>query len=433
MSKAFFRVQERTCPVQHIREYPDATARNQNEVLHLSIKQYIPLDRAESPPSDALTIVAAHANGFPKELYEPLWDEIYESSKSFGFTIRSIWIADAAHQGKSGIINEDKLGNDPSWNDLARDLLYMINHFREDMPRPLMGVGHSFGGCALVNLSLMHPRLLSGLILIDPVIQLQAMQNPKDTGSSVAVMSTFRKDIWPSRQAAAASFQRSPFYKAWDPRALDLWVEYGLRDLPTKLYPDVPTEGEKGTPVTLTTTKHQEVWTFLRPNFDGQDADGNAVYNRLTHADLNRTAPPTYPFYRPEPSITLNNLQFLRPPVLYIFGGKSNVSTEEWREQKLELTGTGVGGSGGAKEGRVEEVTLPGISHLVPMEAPEQTAEAAATWLGRELQRWRDQEQKLEAARSQREAAWNIKVSEEWIKRVGPPPTQRRKNANTKL
>lgn len=66
MSTAFFRVQEHTCPGQHIREYPDATATNQNEVLHLSIKQYIPLDQAENPPSDALTVIGAHANGFPK-------------------------------------------------------------------------------------------------------------------------------------------------------------------------------------------------------------------------------------------------------------------------------------------------------------------------------------------------------------------------------
>ena len=33
-----------------------------------------------------------------------------------------------------------------SWSDHARDLLHMINHFRRDMPRPLVGIGHSMGG-----------------------------------------------------------------------------------------------------------------------------------------------------------------------------------------------------------------------------------------------------------------------------------------------
>jgi hypothetical protein len=47
-----------------------------------------------------------------KELYEPLWDEIHALSKSFGFKIRNIWIADVAHQGISSVLNESILGND---------------------------------------------------------------------------------------------------------------------------------------------------------------------------------------------------------------------------------------------------------------------------------------------------------------------------------
>jgi hypothetical protein len=47
-----------------------------------------------------------------QELYEALWDELYLRSKANGFRIRSIWIADAAHQNQSVILNEEKLGND---------------------------------------------------------------------------------------------------------------------------------------------------------------------------------------------------------------------------------------------------------------------------------------------------------------------------------
>ena len=39
------------------------------------------------------------------------------------------------------------------------------------MPRPLVGIGHSMGGQQLAHLALMHPRLLSLLVLVDPVIQ----------------------------------------------------------------------------------------------------------------------------------------------------------------------------------------------------------------------------------------------------------------------
>lgn len=84
-----------------------------------------------------------------KELYEPLWDEILDRSERLGFRIRSIWIADVAHQGDSGVLNERLLGNDPGWHDHARDLLHLINMKRDQMPRPIVGIGHSFGGTHL--------------------------------------------------------------------------------------------------------------------------------------------------------------------------------------------------------------------------------------------------------------------------------------------
>ena len=49
---------------------------------------------------------------YVKELYEPLWDELYLKSRKAGFKIGSIWIADVAHQGRSSVLNEDMLGND---------------------------------------------------------------------------------------------------------------------------------------------------------------------------------------------------------------------------------------------------------------------------------------------------------------------------------
>lgn len=47
-------------------------------------------------------------------MYEPLWDELYQRMTEAGKSIRGIWIADVAHQGESGVLNEKKLGNDRS-------------------------------------------------------------------------------------------------------------------------------------------------------------------------------------------------------------------------------------------------------------------------------------------------------------------------------
>jgi hypothetical protein len=60
-----FHIVEHKVPCQHIREYPGATLRTQEDVLHLSVKQYIPWDNLNPQPGD-VTIVGAHGNAFPK-------------------------------------------------------------------------------------------------------------------------------------------------------------------------------------------------------------------------------------------------------------------------------------------------------------------------------------------------------------------------------
>ena len=112
MSKTCFRVRKHVVAGQHIRHYPRSLAQEQETELKIAVNQYSPLDNLSPHPSD-VTIIAAHANGVGKELYEPLWDELYQQSKnSQRFRIRSIWIADVSFQGESGVLNEGKLGND---------------------------------------------------------------------------------------------------------------------------------------------------------------------------------------------------------------------------------------------------------------------------------------------------------------------------------
>ncbi|KAF2862842.1 alpha/beta-hydrolase [Piedraia hortae CBS 480.64] len=362
-----FEVRSHTIPATHIREYAAATAA-EDDILYLAVKQYVPRDacpRGHLP----ITIIGAHANAFPKELYEPLWEDLSNELLVRGIWISTIFIADAAHQGESGVLNDGKLGNDPSWMDNPRDLFLMVNHFRTEMVRPIIGIGHSMGGNNLVNLSLMHPRLFAGLILIDPVIQ----RWPNAGNFAPAQLSIRRRDRWPSRKAAETAFRKSPFYQAWDPRVFDRWVKYGLRELPTALYPVPATEGE----VTLTTTKHQEVLTFLRLRQDRNEAE-------IDEATPTNSAP----FYRPESVNTFLNLPHLRPNAFYIYGGESALSTPASQSNQLSATGTGIGGSGGVARGRVKHVTFSDLGHMIPMEAVDRTAKACADWLGLELKWW---------------------------------------------
>ena len=66
MSHSVFSIREHVISCQHIREYPDATAEDEEEKLQLCVKQYVPLHQAKDVPPGAITIIGAHANGFPK-------------------------------------------------------------------------------------------------------------------------------------------------------------------------------------------------------------------------------------------------------------------------------------------------------------------------------------------------------------------------------
>ena len=82
-----FHVIEHIVPCQHIRDYPHAVLDDQETVLNLHVKQYIPVDNPDPQPGD-VTIIGAHANGFPKELYEPLWEDLLAQSRQHNFRIR---------------------------------------------------------------------------------------------------------------------------------------------------------------------------------------------------------------------------------------------------------------------------------------------------------------------------------------------------------
>lgn len=90
------------------------------------------------------------------------------------------------------------------------------------------------------------------------------------------------------------------------------------------------------------------------------------------------------------------------------------------RAEKIAITGTGTGGSGGAALGRVSEVVLEGVGHLVAMDAPERCAEGAAKWLGREMKRL-EVERKNYREWTKQSLLAKSTLSEEWKKRIGVP------------
>lgn len=113
MSSHNFRCTAHAVPGQHIRHYSHGTSGNNEEaVIRVAVKRYTPLSNPNPRPGD-LTILAGHAAGMPKEMYEPLWDKLLRLAQESGkFRIRSIWVIEAYNHGTSAQLNEGLLGDE---------------------------------------------------------------------------------------------------------------------------------------------------------------------------------------------------------------------------------------------------------------------------------------------------------------------------------
>ena len=238
------------------------------------------------------------------------------------------------------------------------------------------------GGSQILHLALIHPRLFSSLILVDPIIQ----PRPSFGGRSmmVAYYSTFKQDTWSSREEAKDSFRKNPFYEGWDSRVFNLFMRHGLRQV---------REGQPA--VTLSTSKHQDVFSIARPAYPSSldKALTEFVPTRESHPDYlphgtgNAYQPPV-PFYRSEAYIISLQLPTLRPHVLYLTPTSSPIANHAARAEVIGFTGRGLGGNGGLEEGAVKEVIMEESDHFVPFSRPAEVAAAAGEWLGAQMQRW---------------------------------------------
>ena len=226
-------------------------------------------------------------------------------------------------------------------------------------------------------------------------------------GSNTAMLSTLRRDIWPSRHEAETAIRKNKYFATWDPRALGNYLVYGLRKTPTAVYP-AASEGS----VTLTITKHQESWSYVRSRFEPLTHD--QATQRLLSPDLDQDKESRFLFHRAEPGIVQEYLPYIRPYVLYIFGDSSSTSTASAQETMMSRTGTGLSGSGGMQEGQVTKVVLPRSGHLLPMEQVTATADVASAELGKRLEQFRSEERFWKDHESGKSERHNLVVSKEW-------------------
>jgi hypothetical protein len=113
-------------------------------------------------------------------------------------------------------------------------LLNLDSYSPSSSPSPsskkIIGIGHSLGGGGLAFAATSMPSLFAGIIFVDPVLPPLSLQ--PYTKRSLAYGAILRRDSWASREEAREQFLKKDFFKVWDERVLDNYIEFGMKDSP---------------------------------------------------------------------------------------------------------------------------------------------------------------------------------------------------------
>ncbi|KAI0648725.1 alpha/beta-hydrolase [Trametes meyenii] len=241
-------------------------------------------DATSSPARIHLSLVLLHAVAAHKEVWLPTLEHLFEIQNTVptnAFAIVEAWAPDSPNHGHAAALNDDLLKAFPNGLTGAQWARAIQVFLRSGLIAPgctVVGIGHSAGACILVQCTdgyALDRLPFSSLIMVEPPMMTpETMRAAEENGELLlraADIARARKDIWPSRAAAKAWFAKRLPWNKWDARILDLFMEHGLRDLPTAIYPDRK-EG-----VTLAAARAQEAGGY------SHHEDAFAAMERLRH------------------------------------------------------------------------------------------------------------------------------------------------------
>ena len=174
----------------------------------------------------------AHATGFNaltyKELLEPLSDN---------FNVRAV---DARGHGFT------KLKANPQdmydWKIYCDDLIKSVELFVEKTQKPIILSGHSMGAASAIQVAAIRPDLVSGLVLVDPVLMTNKIKVIFKIGRKYPLFKNFpiikqgmmmseatkkRRRYWKNKEEIFNSYKNKLIFKTWTETTIRNYIEGG--------------------------------------------------------------------------------------------------------------------------------------------------------------------------------------------------------------
>ena len=162
-----------------------------------------------------------HANGFCAALWEAV---------AVGLRARFRVIAfDARGHGDS---SKPEGAAAYRWPEFGRDVAALAARLAPETGPVALGVGHSFGGTALVLAAVERPELFARLLLVDPVVLPRPGRDAPGAAaaSPLAEAARNRRPVFPDRASARERWEGRDTFARWTPRAFELYLAEGLAD-----------------------------------------------------------------------------------------------------------------------------------------------------------------------------------------------------------
>ena len=158
-------------------------------------------------------VLYAHATGFHARCWQPVADRL-PRHHNIAYDAR----------GHGDTPSDPQWSAD--WETYGADAAAVVTTVQHD--GPVLGVGHSMGGAALLMAAIADPTLFRGLIVYEPVVMPSDIQPEVGGGNFLAIGARKRRSSFASYEDAIANFSSKPPLNVFDQECMDAYVRGGF-------------------------------------------------------------------------------------------------------------------------------------------------------------------------------------------------------------
>ncbi|KAJ5322695.1 hypothetical protein N7452_010984 [Penicillium brevicompactum] len=313
----------------------------------LAAKRYIPIQNAQSADDftrDKMTLLMLPGMGVPKEMFEPFLETLLLKLHGTNTQIDEIWTLDMPSSGQTALLNPRGYlyGNE---KDITRDILLFVTAYlpltaAQVLPEQLVArqptlqgpqpvrrnvhvLAHSLGAQCAILAAAHAPDIFASLTVMDPAMIPSGKINKAFTKLPKDTLCTNLRYSHPSLDSVVTDLRTNKRTRGWDKRVIDIFTRRGV-------IPD-----SKG--FRLIAHPRLEWALYYDKETPAQ------CFDRLTNIKVPlHTIMPTRPFAVPPKQLET------------IVGGLSQPTKITW---------------------------IANTTHQLPLERPDECADAAASWL----------------------------------------------------